>query len=251
MNLIEAFDLQPRDLVALVGGGGKSSLLFALGRQWPGRAVLTTTTRLFQIQTALAAATLRLADNDRLDEVLAAAGSCLVVGETAGDKVLGVPADLPARWLDRPAIDLVVVEADGSRQRPVKAPAAHEPVLPTGTTRLIVVAGLDALEAPIKEAAHRPELVCRLLDLRPEDRLTPAALAALLVHPEGGLKGRPPAARVAVCLNKVEGAARRARADETAARLLAHPAVERVVLTTRQAGEPPVVRLRSGSDPPA
>ncbi len=161
MNLIEAFDLQPRDLVALVGGGGKSSLLFALGRQWPGRAVLTTTTRLFRAQTSLAAAALPLADIDRLDEVLAAAGSCLVVGETAGDKVLGVPADLPARWLDRPAIDLVVVEADGSRQRPVKAPAAHEPVLPTGTTRTdshrfaaltgLLKAGHRTTELPLRE----------------------------------------------------------------------------------------------------
>ena len=37
--------------VAIVGGGGKSSLLFALGRELPGRVVMTTTTRIFAAQT--------------------------------------------------------------------------------------------------------------------------------------------------------------------------------------------------------
>ena len=46
--------------------------------------------------------------------------------------------------------------------RPVKAPAAHEPVIPLEATLVVPVVGLDALEGPIDEVAHRPELVRRI-----------------------------------------------------------------------------------------
>ncbi|HID75022.1 MAG TPA: hypothetical protein EYP56_03395, partial [Planctomycetaceae bacterium] len=49
----------PGELVSIVGGGGKSALLFGLARSLPGCAVLTTTTRIFANQTARAAATCR------------------------------------------------------------------------------------------------------------------------------------------------------------------------------------------------
>ena len=51
MDLVEALGLRRGPgLVSLVGGGGKSSLLFALGRELPGRVVMTTTTRIFTAQ---------------------------------------------------------------------------------------------------------------------------------------------------------------------------------------------------------
>ena len=34
-------------VVSIVGGGGKSSLMFALAEALPGRVVMTTTTRIF------------------------------------------------------------------------------------------------------------------------------------------------------------------------------------------------------------
>ena len=42
------------ELVAIVGGGGKSSLLFALADSLPGRVVVTTTTRIFAAQMSQA-----------------------------------------------------------------------------------------------------------------------------------------------------------------------------------------------------
>jgi molybdenum cofactor cytidylyltransferase len=85
----------------------------------------------------------------------------------AGDRRLGLePAQIDA--LARRAADLgiaaITVEADGSKMRPVKAPAAHEPVLPAATTHLVPVTGLDAVGAAIDaRTVHRPELVCAAL----------------------------------------------------------------------------------------
>lgn len=57
-TLQQAFTLrETNELVAIVGGGGKTSLMFALANSLPGRIVVTTTTRIFAAQMKLAAAT--------------------------------------------------------------------------------------------------------------------------------------------------------------------------------------------------
>ena len=262
------------ELVAFVGGGGKTSLLFALAESLPGRVVITTTTRIFAAQMRLAPAVVYADDLSPLGALLDAHGRCLVVGHVDGDKARGVAPDLPARLLARPDVDAVVVEADGSRMRPVKAPAEHEPVIPPETTLVVPVAGLDALEGPLAEVAHRAEIVKRItndeLGIRNEEEesvpspfgkglgrgsavlspsgrgsdageqewLTPAGLARLLTHPEGGLKGVPHGARVVVFLNKVESEARLDAARAAARLMLGEPRVDRVVLGAARTAAP-------------
>lgn len=234
-----------KDLIAVVGGGGKTSLMFALAAALPGRVVVTTTTRIFAAQMRLAPAVVYAADLSRLGDELAAHRVCLVVGEVDGDKARGVEPDLPGRLLARDDVDAVLVEADGSRMRPVKAPAGHEPVIPPETTLLVPVAGMDALQRPLDEAAHRPERVRDVLQgvesrapLLVDDRLTPAGLAVLLGSPDGGLKGAPAGARVVPLLNKVETAVALAGARETARLLLDHPRVGQVVLGAVRTEQP-------------
>ena len=262
------------ELVAFVGGGGKTSLLFALAESLPGRVVITTTTRIFAAQMRLAPAVVYADDLSPLGALLDAHGRCLVVGHVDGDKARGVAPDLPARLLARPDVDAVVVEADGSRMRPVKAPAEHEPVIPPETTLVVPVAGLDALEGPLAEVAHRAEIVKRItndeLGIRNEEEesvpspfgkglgrgsavlspsgrgsdageqewLTPAGLARLLTHPEGGLNGVPHGARVVVFLNKVESEARLDAARAAARLMLGEPRVDRVVLGAARTAAP-------------
>jgi probable selenium-dependent hydroxylase accessory protein YqeC len=93
------------ELVAFVGGGGKTSLLFALAVALPGRVVITTTTRIFAAQMRLAPAVVYADDLSRLGELLDAHGRCLVVGHVDGEKARGVSPDLPARLLARPDVD--------------------------------------------------------------------------------------------------------------------------------------------------
>ena len=86
------------------------------------------------------------------------------------------------------------MEADGSKMRPVKAPAEHEPVLPSATTLLAPVIGLDAIGVPVAPRwVHRPEYVRAVLGLDADEliRLTPAQAARLLVAPTGGAKACP------------------------------------------------------------
>ena len=157
MNISRFFNISDGALVAIVGGGGKSSLMFTLAGSLPNsRIITTTTTRIFAAQISIAPATCFYdpAGNEdaffaAVSDALDAHGQCLVVGSVGAgsnvEKAFGVPADLPARLLARADVDIVLVEADGSRMRPIKAPADHEPVIPSGTTLVVPVVGIDAI----------------------------------------------------------------------------------------------------------
>jgi molybdenum cofactor cytidylyltransferase len=197
-----ALGLGGHEHIAIVGGGGKTTLLHALGRQLTGRVVLTSTTKMGRNQHRGLPLLLR----PTVDEVVAAtadAGGPVVVWDATEEaKAVGVDP----RWCDGvfDAVDHVVIEADGSKQRPFKAPAGHEPVVPTTTTIMVSVIGADALGRVIADRCHRPLRVAALAGCQPYQRLTPAAAATVLVHPRGARKELPPGARFAVVVTKTE-----------------------------------------------
>jgi probable selenium-dependent hydroxylase accessory protein YqeC len=252
LSLRAALDLHsPLQMVAFTGGGGKTSLLFALARELREQVVTTTTTRIFTAQMALApaiafAGTESEASGDPAEAALEKAmgvhlarfGHCLVVGELDGEKALGVTPDLPARLLARPDVDYLLVEADGSRLRPCKAPAEHEPVIPPETNLVVPVAGIDAVGGRLADVAHRPERVAQLTGLAQSEPMTAAALARLLSHTGGGLKGVPAAARVIPFINKVESEEELLAAREIARLLLREERIHQVVLGAVQTARP-------------
>ena len=279
MRLREAFAIRRKEVVALVGAGGKTTLLYRLASELAAegwRVVVTTTTRLREPAAGQVPALLLAANADDLLRhlpdllsthgwVLVAAGATRCLPSTGGRKLLGLPPDMVDRMAAQPEVDAVLVEADGARGRSVKAPAAYEPVIPASTTLLIPVLGADAVGQPLTSAiAHRPRRVAALLGVKLRTLLTPEMLGVLLVHPQGGLKGvsngrwqmadgrwpmtlsaisyRLPllGARVMPFVNKVEGEARLAAARQIAAAALASPLVEQVVLGAAQAAEPVV-----------
>ena len=82
---------------------------------------------------------------------------------TPDNKLLGLDRSSITGYHQEKCFDYILVEGDGSRQRPIKAPADHEPVIPQGTTKTVGVIGLDALGKQITgTSVHRPELLCRL-----------------------------------------------------------------------------------------
>jgi len=245
-TLPTAFNLRPhKELIAFVGGGGKTSLLFALGAALPGRRILTTTTRIFAAQMNRAEAVVFFTAEDaenaakKLEQALGEFGVCLVVGAVAGDKAVGVPPERPGAWLARPDVDFVLVEADGSRMRPIKAPAAHEPVIPPACTLVVPVVGIDALDGRFSDVTHRPELAAQLLPYSVVgERLSVGDVARLIAHPQGGLKGVPDGARVVPFINKVETAAQLSAARQIAHQLLHTPRIERVVIGAAKSAQP-------------
>lgn len=198
-----ALGLGDHELVSLVGGGGKTTVLFALGTQLAGTVVLTTTTKMGRDR--LAGHDPLLAPSDEaLRDNLADRRVLLVWNAVADHKALGVEPQLCDRWFG--LADHVVVEADGSRRMPFKAPLAYEPVVPANTTTLIACVGAAALDSVISEQCQRPERVAAVAGCSPLDRLTPQRLASVLLSNQGSRKECPPTARFAVVINRVEPA---------------------------------------------
>jgi molybdenum cofactor cytidylyltransferase len=250
MTLTEALRMTADEVGALVGGGGKTTAMFRLANEVVergGRVITTTTTRIFGAQISRAPAHVPAADatRERVAAELAIHRHVLVIGATdAGSgKAEGVSLDLFRRlraWF--PDVCLLN-EADGSRMRPFKAPADYEPVIPAETTLVVPVVGADVFGKPLDvDHVHRPELVSLLCGAPMGAPITPAIVARVLAHPEGGRKGVPPGARVVVLINKVEALADRAPARETAACLLREPAIHSVVLANLR-GEAPVLEV--------
>ena len=117
----------------------------------------------------------------------------------------------------------MLVEADGSAGRPLKAHLPHEPVIPENAAQTVAVVGLSGLGRPIREAAHRPELYARLACAAPEDSVTPE-LAARVLDAE--------ALHTRVLLNQAD-APERIAAGKALAGLLRCP----VLLASLQKGE--------------
>jgi probable selenium-dependent hydroxylase accessory protein YqeC len=199
-ELADALDLGPRELVALVGGGGKTTALFALGRQLGGSVILTTTTKMGRDRDG-GHRTLFAPSDEELRSALATNSCVLAWHEDAVHKAVGVTPETADHWLD--LADHVVVEADGSRRKPFKAPLGYEPVVPSATTVLVACVGASALGAPIETQCQRPERVADIAGCAVTDLLTPTRLAAVLMSDEGSRKGLPDGARFAVLINQV------------------------------------------------
>lgn len=231
VDLVTALEITgDSSLVSIVGGGGKSALLFALASLLPGRVVLTTTTRIFREQIERASAHC-MVDSELFESVLQRGSSgLLIVGGIEGEKAFGVSPRLPGELFRRADVDHVIVEADGSRMLPAKAPAEHEPVVAAESTHVVVATGIDALEGSILEKTHRPERVSKLVGIPTHEGLTPDGLAQLLSHKEGGLKGIPSAARVIVMINKVETPNRERSAEAVARACLKEGRIDRVIV---------------------
>ncbi|GAB4426857.1 MAG: molybdenum cofactor cytidylyltransferase [Anaerolineae bacterium] len=268
MKLSQALRISPGDVVAFVGGGGKTTAMFQLANELAShlRVLTTTTTRIFaaQINRSPAHVTFEperqnLADLlPQLDASIAQHGQVLLIGQAdaASGKAFGLPPHLIDALAASGHFDAILNEADGSRMRPLKAPAAHEPVLPSCTTLVIPVAGLDVLGQPLNdETVHRAGLVSQLSQTPLSQPMTAATIAAVLSHPQGGLKNIPAEARVVPLLNKVEGwksgglegwkAGRLEAAREIGDKLLIRERIDAVVLGSVQQEESPVVEVRS------
>ena len=194
-------------IVSLVGGGGKTTLLYAMARHCAAKGwkVLVSTTTHIQCPER------NWARTEAQREALWAAGQFAVAGAPAeGDKLTRPPA--LEEWMAQ--ADAVFLEADGAKRLPCKAPAAHEPVLLPESDLVLAVAGLSAVGRPLREACFRLENACALLGVGPEMPLTPALLAKLLASDAGGRKNVG-ARRFAAVLNQADTPERQAAGKTT------------------------------------
>ncbi len=246
-SLIEALGLETRDHLALVGGGGKTSLMFALAKilTQTGNGVLTTTTTKIGHNEAKAAPSLVFQEvdlgwRDAVDKCMRVSGY-VFLGQNIVEstKVQGIDPGIADDLYHNRNINYLIVEADGSARRPLKAPAEHEPVIPDSVTKVVALLGLEALGRKLTpEVGFRIELIEKLTGLRQNQKIKPKHLSMIISEPQGLFKGAPNSSKRIVFLNKMDLLKERAPATDLAKLIIKEaPDVERVVVGSIREGE--------------
>lgn len=250
-SLREAFSIHRGEVISLVGGGGKTTLMFALARELasPGGCVITTTTtKILEPLPAQSPLLLMEADEAKLMEsVLHNVGRywqiTLAREKSAFGKLSGVSPEFIVKLAQIDRVSYIIIEADGAARKPLKAPNATEPVIPPNTSLVIPVVGIDALGSRLsEEIVFRSDIAARLLGVPLGKVISAESIALLITHEQGIIKGSPARARITPFINKVDLPQGLDGARGVAGKVLAvnHPQIRQVVLGQARMPQPVV-----------
>ena len=169
-----------RGVTALIGGGGKTTLMNTLASELKsrGKVIICTSTK---IKLPERYPTLFGASEDDVAAALAVHDVLCVAEKSVEDKLCA--PKLPFETLSQLA-PYVIVEADGARCLPLKAHASHEPVIPAVSQRVVTVIGIDGIGKRIAETCHRSAFYAQIAGVSENDVVTPE-IAARVVNAEG------------------------------------------------------------------
>lgn len=205
MRLTELLDIDvnSKKIISVVGGGGKTSLIFRLAEELAeqGKKVIVTTTthiafeperpfardgelnkvreNLRKYGYTVAACMEKREEKSwkKPENIQGSSGTHCSASEEQnknGKLFTGKLQALPEEHLQelKKECDIILIEADGAKRLPLKVPAAWEPVIPEMTDLVIGVIGLDCLGKPVKDTAHRPESAAEFLGKSTEEKIT-------------------------------------------------------------------------------
>ncbi len=207
-----ALGLETSRVISLCGAGGKTSLMATLVREFASlkgeRIIATTTTKMASDEAHGPWRACQVMDQA---DALAAIGDDPdpVLAYRAVDhqrvRLLGLPAETVDAFASSGRFTRILVEADGSRRRPLKAPDAGEPVFPASTDTVIIVAGISGIGRPLDEnTVFRSGRWSELTGVPASAIVTADALARVIEHPDGLARGAPPHARRVLFLNQAD-----------------------------------------------
>lgn len=233
-SLAEALRIHSSASIAFIGAGGKSTALFQLAKELPPPVIVTATSHLGIWQTRLADRHIITQTSEPLERLEhGLSGVILVTGEVDGDRTKPINDDL-LHWLRQfcgyHSIPLLI-EADGSRGKPLKAWGDYEPPIPAFAELVVQVCGMMGLgELLLDQNIHRAERFSALSGLQMSASITSEALARVLIHRNGGLKNMPANARRVVLLNQADTSELQASAQRLVQGLI--PVYDSVVISS-------------------
>ena len=162
-------------ITAIVGAGGKTSLLHSLAKKYiqEGKSVFVTTTTHMLIEPD----TLLTDDPDGIKAVLLQKGY-VMAGVRIGEKIKPLSKCTYEQVCE--CADEVLVEADGAKHFPLKIPNENEPVIPENADRIIVVCGMHSLGKTASETIFRLDTAKDTFGINKETVITPNVIQNLI-----------------------------------------------------------------------
>lgn len=210
-------ELDKKYVISFVGGGGKTSSIYKLAEELTqiGKRVIVTTTTHMQMPKDKVILNNNIFNiKEILDE-----GKFVTVGiKVKNDKIGSISVQGVNDLME--ICDFLLIEADGAKMLPLKAPASHEPVILNITNMVVGVCGIDALGKRIKETCHRSNIVSEILRKSVEDIVEIEDIVSILSSKEGSLKDvNEETMSFRVIINKVDNEKLLKKATEIVRRL--------------------------------
>ncbi len=212
-TFLNAFGIRRKDVVSIIGAGGKTSLMFHLAREAKeqGMKVLVTTSTKIRVPEADQYDSIDLSGKLFTDCDIVEPG--IYVGglpDKDSTKITQARSDILA-WQCK-TFDLVLIEADGAAEKSLKGWKTTEPVIPDSTSVTIGVIDIQTIGNVITEnSVHRLEIFSELTGADPGDTMEIGHLLRMIVH-DNGLFGKA-LGREILFINKVESAKSQHNAD--------------------------------------
>lgn len=211
MNICNGLRIDSHTRLALVGSGGKTTIMFNIGRELAAPIVLTTTTHLSMDEVARSDRHVMALKEQDIERIFKqpVEGVLLLTGAPTeqGNRVRGLSEammDVLKNVCDQKGLPLLI-EADGSRRLPLKAAGEYEPVIPQWVNQTAVVVGLRGLGKKLGEdTVFRADRFAALCDAHLGDVISPDLLEQYLLSPLGGLKNIPDHAVSTIFFNQLD-----------------------------------------------
>lgn len=181
-SLLVALKINPEKyrVIAVVGGGGKTSLIFRLMEELVsiGKTVIVTTTTHMAYEPERPFA--EEGNAQQIQQNIEEYGYTVAASLDQNKSKIGSLTEEALVRLKGQA-DCILIEADGAKRLPLKVPGEWEPVIPDFTDLVVGVIGMDAVGQMIRESCHRPERVAAFLNKEQTDPVTEADVIRIAV----------------------------------------------------------------------
>jgi probable selenium-dependent hydroxylase accessory protein YqeC len=191
--------------IALIGGGGKSGLLWTLGREFKSQLNAVLLTTLTKARTNPPVDTFYYEKAIKNIRELAGKNNPLFIisEKISPEKYQGLSPSQIVTLLSY--FDIAIMESDGSRNQSLKAHNKIDPVVPGFVTHLIVVVGADVVNTKISDGyVHRSQSFQEIWGLGEDDKLSPEFIAEVITSKKGYLSKVKHQPEIVYFINKAE-----------------------------------------------
>lgn len=212
MKLYKYLDInfKKKEMISFVGAGGKTTSIFKLAKELKDKnkkVLITTSTAIYypdkeEYDELIVDELIHISNINKIKE-----GSITVIGRAVSEenKLLGLSKEGIYEIHKIEVFDYILVEADGSKRKSIKAPDNHEPVIPINTDKVVGVIGLDCIGKKINiQNVHRPELFCNVTNSKVGEIIDEEKIFKLIINNKGVFKDTPKECKKYILLNKVE-----------------------------------------------
>ena len=161
--MLEFMSLKDKNMIAVQGAGGKTSSVFLLANEFKSineSSLVSTTTKMGIVREDRFDYLYKFDENTKIVD-----GKIYFASKSRTDKKeIGFEPEFFDKIFAEGLFSNIILETDGAKTRPIKAPLEDEPVNPKNITHCVGVMGLDSVNKPFGERfCHRKEYMEKII----------------------------------------------------------------------------------------